>query len=300
MLKYKPDSILNKLIYQYPSNYKLHYALGNFYYEVRLVYPDNDWIMPDSVIIEKIKTHYLEAYNNNEFDYWSLFGIGYAYLLDEDFDRAIPFLEKSIDLNKEYPMSYYNLAYAFHEKEAYDKALKLAQKSFELQTIPEFKAETAILIGTIYKNQKNLPKALENLLIANKLFPKDYNALVPLLELEVLLNKPEFPKRTNELFMLGPDNPIIYQDIMKIYSESEKYKEFISFLESKKNEFRASMLISANIHFYQAIAQYENDDWVVSKINFEKARNLFRNLYKSDHNVFKVIDSYTEAIKKKK
>ncbi len=300
MLTYKPDSILTKLIRQYPENYKLHYALGNFYYEVHLVYPDDAWYEPDSIVVAKIRDNYLTAYNHGEFDYWSLFGIGYSYLLDEDYDNAIPFLEQSILMNPDYSLSYYNLSYAYLSKEETQKALTLALKAYEMQVIPIFKAETSLLIAAIYKELKNNPKSYEYLLSANKLHPNDYNVLVPLLEMEMAMNNPDYQKRTNELFMLDPDNPIIFQDIMKAYSENEKDKEFVTFLETKRNEFKNSLPITANIHLYMAIAQYEQDEWVAAKINFEKARSLFRNFYKIDHNVFKVIDSYTDAIKKKK
>lgn len=300
MLTYKPDSILTKLINQYPENYKLPYALGNFYYEVHLVYPDDAWYEPDSIVVSKIRDNYLTAYNHGEFDYWSLFGIGYSYLLDEDFDSAIPFLEQSILMNPDYPLSFYNLSYAYLSKEQSQKALTLALKAYDMQVIPIFKAETSLLVAAIYKEMKNNPKSYEYLLSANKLHPNDYNALVPLLEMEMAMNNPDYQKRTNELFMLDPDNPIIFQDIMKAYSENEKDKEFVTFLETKRNEFKNSLPITANIHLYMAIAQYELDEWVAAKINFEKARSLFRNFYKNDHNVFKVIDSYTDAIKKKK
>ena len=300
MLTYKPDSILTKLIRQYPENYKLPYALGNFYYEVHLVYPDDAWYEPDSIVVAKIRDNYLTAYNHGEFDYWSLFGIGYSYLLDEDYDNAIPFLEQSILMNPDYSLSYYNLSYAYLSKEETQKALTLALKAYEMQVIPIFKAETSLLIAAIYKELKNNPKSYEYLLSANKLHPNDYNVLVPLLEMEIAMNNPDYQKRTNELFMLDPDNPIIFQDIMKAYSENEKDKEFVTFLETKRNEFKNSLPITANIHLYMAIAQYEQDEWVAAKINFEKARSLFRNFYKIDHNVFKVIDSYTDAIKKKK
>ena len=300
MLTYKPDSILTKLIRQYPENYKLPYALGNFYYEVHLVYPDDAWYEPDSIVVAKIRDNYLTAYNHGEFDYWSLFGIGYSYLLDEDYDNAIPFLEQSILMNPDYSLSYYNLSYAYLSKEETQKALTLALKAYEMQVIPIFKAETSLLIAAIYKELKNNPKSYEYLLSANKLHPNDYNVLVPLLEMEMAMNNPDYQKRTNELFMLDPDNPIIFQDIMKVYSENEKDKEFVTFLETKRNEFKNSLPITANIHLYMAIAQYEQDEWVAAKINFEKARSLFRNFYKIDHNVFKVIDSYTDAIKKKK
>lgn len=300
MLTYKPDSILTKLIRQYPENYKLPYALGNFYYEVHLVYPDDAWYEPDSIVVAKIRDNYLTAYNHGEFDYWSLFGIGYSYLLDEDYDNAIPFLEQSILMNPDYSLSYYNLSYAYLSKEETQKALTLALKAYEMQVIPIFKAETSLLIAAIYKELKNNPKSYEYLLSANKHHPNDYNVLVPLLEMEMAMNNPDYQKRTNELFMLDPDNPIIFQDIMKAYSENEKDKEFVTFLETKRNEFKNSLPITANIHLYMAIAQYEQDEWVAAKINFEKARSLFRNFYKIDHNVFKVIDSYTDAIKKKK
>ena len=300
MLTYKPDSILTKLVRQYPENYKLPYALGNFYYEVHLVYPDDAWYEPDSIVVAKIRDNYLTAYNHGEFDYWSLFGIGYSYLLDEDYDNAIPFLEQSILMNPDYSLSYYNLSYAYLSKEETQKALTLALKAYEMQVIPIFKAETSLLIAAIYKELKNNPKSYEYLLSANKLHPNDYNVLVPLLEMEMAMNNPDYQKRTNELFMLDPDNPIIFQDIMKAYSENEKDKEFVTFLETKRNEFKNSLPITANIHLYMAIAQYEQDEWVAAKINFEKARSLFRNFYKIDHNVFKVIDSYTDAIKKKK
>lgn len=300
MLTYKPDSILNKLIRQYPDNYKLYYALGNFYYEVHLVHPDDTWYKPDSVVVANIRENYLKAYNHGEFDYWSLFGIGYTYLLDEHYNKAIQFLEHSVKLNPDYSLTYYNLAYAYFSKEHTQKALSLALKAYDMQSIPIFKAETALLVATIYKELKNNQRSYEYLLKANKLHPNDYNVLVPLLEMELLLDKPEYSKRANELFLLDPSNPIIYQNIMKAYCENERDKEFVGFLESKRNEFKNSLPITANINLYMAIAQYEQDEWVASKINFEKARSLFRNFYRSDHNVFKVINSYTDAIKKKK
>lgn len=300
MQPYKPDSILNKLVRQYPNNYKLHYALGNFYYEVYLLYSGDKWLLPDSVVTENIKSHYLKAYENGESDYWSLFGIGYTYLLEGDYDNGIVFLEKSIKENPEYPLSYYNLAYAHLTKEEYEKTIKLGEKAFELQFIPEFKAEAAVLLGTAYRGLKQQQKAYEQMLTAVKLYPSDYNALIPLLELELEMDKTaEYKRRTNEIFRLDPKNPIIYQDIMKAYSENEREKEYIAFLESKQSEYRSNLPASANIHFYLAVAQYENQEWVPAKINFEKSRSLFRNLYKSDHNIFKVINSYTEAIKKK-
>lgn len=298
MFDYKPDSILSKLIRQYPQNYHLRNALGNFYYEVHLKYPDN-WLIADSLVVDNMKSNYLEAYNHGVYDYWSLFGIGYAYLLDEDYEEGIPFFLKSIELNNSYPLSYYNLAFAYSNTDQYDKCLTYAQKAYDLQTIPEFKAEAARLIAMNYQDMKNEQKALEYFRIADQILPNDYNTLLPMLTLEMKLDDKEYKKHTNQLFFLAPDNPVIYQDLLKAYSENDNEKEYIEFMENLKPQFKQNIMVLSNILFHEAIAQYDMDDWVAAKINFEKARNLFRNIFKPDHAVFKVIDSYTNAIKKK-
>ncbi|HHT23834.1 MAG TPA: tetratricopeptide repeat protein [Bacteroidales bacterium] len=298
MFDYKPDSILNKLMRQYPQNYKLHKALGNYYYEVHVEYGDN-WILPDSVVVENIRKNYLSAYDNKEFDYWSLFGLGYTYLLNEEYEQSIPFLQKSIDLNPNYPLSYYNLAFAYYNTENYTKCLPAVQKAYNMQTIPIYKAEAARLIAMTYEALKDDNKALDYYRTADKILPNDYNTILPLMTLEMKLDDPLYKRHTDHLFFLDPSNPVIFQDIFKAYSENENEKEFIEFMEDLKPRFRQNNTVMANIHLHQAIAQYEMDEWVAAKINFERARSLFRNLFKPSHGVFNVIDSYTNAIRKK-
>jgi tetratricopeptide (TPR) repeat protein len=242
----------------------------------------------------------MAAYDKGEFDFWSLFGIGYTYLIDDNYDEAIRFFEKSLKLNQDYSLTHYNLAYAHLKLKQPQKALLYAENAFIIQVIPSFKSETAVLLSTIHLELKNEEKALFFLREANKLTPKNYNVLLPLVELEVAMDVGDAIWDTNELFNLAPRNPIIYQDLLKIFSENEKEKDYAKFLESKKNDFKNDVLISANIFFYLAICQYEMNEWVSAKINFETARSKFRNIYSADHNVFKVINSYTEAIKKKK
>ena len=298
MFNYKPDSVISQLIIQNPQNYKLRNALGNFYYEVHLKYPE-DWILPDSVVVLNMKNSYEEAYNNGVYDYWSLFGIGYAYLLEDEFQKGIPFLQKSIELNSNYPISHYNLAYAYSNTDQFPECLASAQKAYDMQVVPEFKAEAARLIAMTCEELKDPKKALEYYRLADQILPNDYNTLSLLLALELKTNDVQYKKHTNQLFFLDPDNPVIFQDLLKMYSEQEKEKEFIDFMENLKPQFRQNIPVMANIHFHQAIAQYETEEWVAAKINFERARSLFRNLFKSSHGVFNVIDSYTNVIKKK-
>ncbi len=291
-IEFHPDSILTKLFNQYPDDYKLLKTLGEFYYEIHLQYPHDKWLIKDSCICENIKKNFLMAFNNNIYDYRSLFGLGYVYLLENNNQEAIKFLEKSIELNSKYPLSYYNLAYAYFNLKDYDKALNLALKAYEEQFNPVYKAETAKLLGMIYKKLNQKEKAYIYFNSANKLLPKDYHTLISILEMEIALDKPEYKNTTSEIFLMASDNPVVYKDIMQIYVGAKKRKEFVDFLEKEKANYQTNNKVLANIFFYTALTYYEKKEWEKAKINFEKAKSIFHELYNENHNIFEVIKSY--------
>lgn len=298
MIAFAPDSVLNKLIITNPANYKLRKALGNYYQDVYFNYPDS-WFIPDSVIVDKFRDNYLLAYKNGVFDYKSLYGLGYAYLTDEDYKSAILYFQKSIELKKDAPESYFNLASAYLNSDQPQFALPNAQKALEMYVEPEDKVDAARMTAQIYLELKQKNNAMNYFQKANDIQPNDYYTLMPLLGLELELDNANYKNLTADIFSLAPDNPVVYQDLLNAYKENEKESEFMSFLESQKMNYRNNTKIQAHICFYSGVAQYELNRWVDAKINFEKARNLFKNLFQPNHSIFKVIDSYTDAIKKK-
>ena len=100
MYYFPPDSILNMLIIKYPKNFKLRKALGGYYHEVYLKYGGN-WLEPDSIVLARMIENYDLAYKNGIFDYWSLYGIGYAYLLQNRIKESIPYFLESIESNQD-------------------------------------------------------------------------------------------------------------------------------------------------------------------------------------------------------
>ena len=298
MIAFAPDSVLNKLIITNPANYKLRKALGNYYQDVYFNYPDS-WFIPDSVIVDKFRDNYLLAYKNGVFDYKSLYGLGYAYLTDEDYKSAILYFQKSIELKKDAPESYFNLASAYLNSDQPQLALPNAQKALEMYVEPEDKVDAARMTAQIYLEMEQKNNAMAYFQKANDIQPNDYYTLMPLLGLELELDNPNYQNLTADIFSLAPDNPVVYQDLLNAYKENEKESEFMSFLENQKMNYRNNTKIQAHICFYSGVAQYELNRWVDAKINFEKARNLFQNLFQPNHSIFKVIDSYTDAIKKK-
>lgn len=151
-----------------------------------------------------------------------------------------------------------------------------------------------------YQQLGDKEEGYKQLLIAYELSDKDYLTLTSLLDMELQLDKLNIKKRTEEIFLLSPNNPSVYEDIMNIYKTAKRLEDFVIFLEEQKSYYRTDDQVLSNIYLYTAISLYEQEKWVQAKINFEKARGLFGRLYENEHNVFKVIDSYTDVIEKKK
>lgn len=298
-ITFYPDSVLNTLIKRYPTNYSLHQMLGKFYYEIHLRYGQNKWFIPDSVIFKRMKENYIIAYENNKYDDWSLFGLGYVHLLENNNKKAISFLRTSEILNPDNPLTYYNLASAYFNLNRYEEALNYAQQAYDKQNIPYYKSEASRLLGMIYYKLKKQSEAYQHLKEANNFAPNDYKTLIYILNLELQLNKTEYEETVQNIFLLSPSNPMVYKDMLEAYKNANKLTEYTTFLEQQKVYYRTNKDVLANICFYTGISLYETKNWTQAKINFEKARSLFSTLYDRNHTVFEVINSYTDALKKK-
>ncbi len=90
-------------------------------------------------MINNFLSNYLEAYNNGVFDYWSVYGIGYAYLTKQNYKNAIPYLKKSTELKSDYPSSHYNLAFAYLYTDQREHGIKSAKKTLEFTVIPNIR-----------------------------------------------------------------------------------------------------------------------------------------------------------------
>lgn len=295
MFTFSPDSILLQLIEKYPTKYELNKELGFYYHEVHLKYQGR-WLIPDSILVDKFKTNYLKAYENNIYDYWSTYGIGYAYLMKQDYKSSIPFFEKSVELKNDYPSSHYNLAYAFLYTDQRKKAIKSAKKAMNLYDYPQYKADAARMIAVIYRELEDNKNAIDFYRQADEIQPKDYNTLKPLLEMEVAQNTKTYDKLTKEFFLLAPDNPTIYQDLMKIYWNYKKADELLDFLSSQHENYLNDNKVNGNLYFYSATIHYDKEDFKNAKINFEKSRKIFAKIFAKNHPVFKAIDSYTKEM----
>ena len=81
---------------------------------------------------------------------------------------------------------------------------------------------------------------------------------------------------------------------MTIYGRNNRQDELIGFLDAQKPAFQDDTLVLGNLYFYTGVVQYEMDDKANSRANFEKARELFREVYDESNSIFDTINSYLE------
>lgn len=294
---FAPDSIIPKLMEQYPKNYDLSKIMGYYYHEVHGKYGGN-WLVPDSVIVDRFMNYYKTAYNNGVYDYWSSYGLGYGCLMQNQAEKSIQYFVKSIELRADYPSSHYNLAYAYMSINEKSKAIESADKAFELYEEPRFKADAARMIAQLYRELDDQNSALSYFRKANIIDPNNYYTLKPLLTVELALNDDKYPERTKEFLDHAPGNPTIYQNLMEIYWANGKEEELVLFLESQKKRFTDNMKVLGNLYFYIGVIRFDQEKYKEAEKSFLEAKTTFNKIYKDDHGVFKAIDSFLKDSKK--
>ena len=288
MQMFQVDSILGKLIGIYPTNCKLYKGLGEFYYEVHLKYGDR-WLKNDSELFKLMQTNFQKAVDGNCADYLSNYVLGYVNISQKKYKECIPYFLKSIEQNKDYPTSHYNLAYAYLFSNDRQNALKYAKNALALYTDPKYKGDAARMIGVIYGELEDDKNAIENYELADKIDPKNYYTLKPLLELYVKTDNKKSDKTAKAFFDLAPENPTIYNDLGEIYYNDKKEDKLRDFYKSQLSEFKENDKVQGNLNFYLGRIYVETDK-KTAKAYFLKSKEIFGRIFDKSHQVFNAID----------
>jgi tetratricopeptide (TPR) repeat protein len=289
---FQVDSILGKLIEIYPTNCKLYKGLGEFYYEVHLKYGDN-WLKNDNELFELIQTNFQKAVDGNCADYLSNYVLGYLNIAQDKYQECIPYFLKAIEQNKGYATSHYNLAYAYLFADDRENALKYAKNALNLYTDREYKSDAARMLGVIYTELEDEKNAIESYELADKIDPKNYYTLKPLLELYVKANNKKSDKTAKVFFNLAPANPTIYNDFSEIYYSNKKEDKLIVFYKSQFSAFKDNEKVQGNLNFYLGRIYVEKDK-KIAKEYFLKSKEIFGKIFDKDHQVFNAIEEGLE------
>ena len=163
----------------------------------------------------KIKEYYtLELNNKAQID-----------IETREFDNAIKSCEKSIELDKDFPLSYYNMGIAYHNKKEYDTAINNYTKAVELN--PEY-MEAWNGMGFSYELKSDYDNALNSL---NKAIEFDADYVM------AYYNMGNVYKHRNEL-----DNAIeSYNKVVQLNPNHAKAWLFLASIYHEQKEFNIAM-----------------------------------------------------------
>jgi ABC-type transport system involved in cytochrome c biogenesis ATPase subunit len=105
-----------------------------------------------------------------------------------------------------------------------------------------------------------------------------------------------YKERTRQFFLLAPEAPTVYQDLMRFYWTVNKPDELIQFLSAQTGNYSTDYTVSGNLKFYTALVQHDKKDFKNAKLNFRLAKEAYEKVLPSDHQVFKVIESYNNKL----
>ncbi|UOQ75328.1 tetratricopeptide repeat protein [Hymenobacter sp. 5516J-16] len=150
--------VLEKLQKQYPDNYKLDRALGDYYFTVQQCDCAESDLSEDEVFRRTIR-HYQQAHDHGQGDYLSYFALGYSYQRLGQFKESLAPFERSIQLRKNYPTAHLNLAFVYLELKDFEKARNHARRAVELFPDDAHKEDAAFLLSQIEERMKTATAA---------------------------------------------------------------------------------------------------------------------------------------------
>ena len=293
MFHFQVDSALIKLIALYPDNCKLYRGLAFYYNEVLNKY--GGWLGDEEELEQKIIDNCTKAIDGGCADYATYHNLGVVLLMQEKTQQSIPFLQKATELAPDQADAHYNLAYAYLFTDQHDNALRHAKLSLDLYQDKELKGDAARMVGQILTEQKDYRNALKYYEMADKLIPDNYYNLQPMLKLYLITDDKKATATAKRLFELAPEKTTVYQALEDAYGTAGKESALISFYKAQMSKYKSNSIVMGNLNFYLGNI-YLDIDKATAKEYFLKAKELFKQVFKSDHDVFGVIDEVLETL----
>jgi len=160
----------------------------------------------EKMLLEEALTHYKESLriDPNQLGYFHYCGLGEVYSQNRDWDKAIEYYEKSIELGPNHSRAYNGIGNVYFAKGEYPKAREYYQKALESNPNYAIYAEN---IGRCHKQLKEWDQAVIYYKKALELNPRDSVTLSGLGEMLYQMGKnDEAAKYFGEAIKIDPNN----------------------------------------------------------------------------------------------
>lgn len=161
--------------------------------------------------------------------------IGYIFNDIDDYDKAIFFLEESMQIDEENPDVLIDLSYAYEMKDDFDKAIVYNNK---LLDIDPYSYEGWVNIGKLYSMTGDQPKAIDAFDFALTIRDSDPQVLkMKALSMYLNDNVEEALRIFKECLENNPDDESLYDSLLEGYSVMEQYDEMHRIIDLKQQRF---------------------------------------------------------------
>lgn len=287
---YKIDSVLAALASKNPDNGNVFKAQGDYYYDIFVLY-GQDWIESKQEVLRRMYTAYDRAEKLNTTDYLTYYGLGYFYNLNEDWQKAKSYFEKSLELDSNYAPTHYNLAYIFLEIDSNERALYHAYQAYQLYRYINYKNDAGQMAGSILAKLNRHEEAISLLLDCDRLIPNTYYTYYYLLNSFLATNRDKEAEITTEnIFAMDWKSHTINTDLIELYVKYKKSAELESFYLKKLEKEQYDMEFRGHtfLHLSQMFSLNSNQE--KTKEYLIKAKNSFEICYDSGHPIFRVLN----------
>lgn len=194
--------------------------------------------------------------------------VGYLYNDVDQFDKAISFLERSMETDPDNPDVLIDLAYAYEMKSNFDKAIEYNNK---LLDIDPYSFDGWVNIGKLYSMNEEYDKAVDAFDFALTINEGD----IPTLKMKALSlylndNVQEAIRIFEECLRQAPDDESLYDSLLEGYEVMEQYDRMLDVIDRKEKKFGSQGILLKKAHVF------------VEQRNYDKAMEIFGQIPEED------------------
>ena len=300
------DTILNNAIKSNPKNGDLYISLGNYYFEVFLLYKKK-WLINRQELIRLFEKQYAKAHELKKYSDKSYYGLGFFEMINGNQVKAIDYFEKSYQINPKNMNSLHQLAVLYSEsvqkdptnEEYYTKAIDFSKKT--LETFPSSQnqhlANMAFTIGNLYQQKNQIDSAIVYYLLSDSYLPEEKDVLQNLLICFIQKKRwKEVEITTGNLLNMEIKDVIKFQNILST-NEAHAVNEIL--IENLLNQLKINpndKERTGYLKLYVASVYFDLDK-VEAKNWLAQSESDFKVCYDKDHPVFLSIGKLNSQLK---
>ena len=160
---------------------------------------------------------------------------GQIFMQKQDFEAALPYVKKAVELEPSNTKSIRNLAQIYYDTGQLEESIQTYEIAIDKETDREVKADLYFNLGILYNRVGDLEEAEYNFINALDENPDDIEAVMGMAQLFESAEKwRKAEKFYRELIAIDPDNPDHYRGMSRVLLQQGEPDESLRYLEKAK------------------------------------------------------------------